>query len=66
MAKGKGRDKAKLESTAVLESGEPSKHFYTITIRKGATYKNGKNTIELMKYDPRVKKHVLYKQKKMK
>jgi large subunit ribosomal protein L33 len=59
-AKGKGREKCKLESTAILENGKPSKHFYTITVRKGA------DKLEIRKYDPRVRRHVLYKQTKLK
>ncbi|MBA2654506.1 MAG: 50S ribosomal protein L33 [Gammaproteobacteria bacterium] len=59
-AKGKGREKFKLVSTATLESGEPSKHFYTITARKGA------EKLKIKKYDPRVRKHVVYQQEKMK
>jgi large subunit ribosomal protein L33 len=55
MAKG-ARDKIKLESTA--DTG----HFYT-------TKKNRKNTtgkLELKKYDPVARKHVVYKETKMK
>lgn len=59
-AKGKGREKFKLESTATLGDGKPSKHFYTVTARKGA------EKLELKKYDPRVRRHVLYKQTKLK
>jgi large subunit ribosomal protein L33 len=53
--KGK-REKIKLESSA--DTG----HFYT-------TVKNKQNTpgkLELKKYDPVVRKHVLYKEKKLK
>lgn len=60
MAAKSKRDKIKLESTAILETGKPSKHFYTVTARKGA------EKLELMKYDPRVRKHVIYKQTKLK
>jgi large subunit ribosomal protein L33 len=59
-AKGKGREKRKLESTATLESGKPSKHFYTIQVRKGA------EKLEIMKFDPRVRRHVIYKEGKLK
>ena len=55
MAKG-ARDKIKLESTA--DTG----HFYT-------TKKNRKNTtgkLEFKKYDPVARKHVVYKETKMK
>jgi large subunit ribosomal protein L33 len=49
------RDTIKLQSTA-------SRHFYT-------TSKNKRNTVEklkLMKYDPVVRKHVLYEETKLK
>ena len=55
MAKG-GREKIKLESTA------GTGHFYT-------TDKNKKNTpdkMEVKKYDPVVRKHVAYKEAKIK
>lgn len=58
-AKGKGREKFKLESTAVLENGEPSKYYYTMEAKKGAP------KLEIMKYDPRVRKHVKFKQVKL-
>ena len=51
MAKG-GREKIKLESTA------GTGHFYTTNKNKRTT--PGK--IEIMKYDPKVRKHVLYKE----
>ncbi|MBL8317521.1 MAG: 50S ribosomal protein L33 [Burkholderiaceae bacterium] len=50
------REKIKLESTA------GTGHFYT-------TNKNKKTTpdkIELMKFDPKARKHVLYKETKLK
>ncbi len=50
------REKIKLESTA------GTGHFYTTT-------KNRKTTpgkLELKKYDPKARKHVLYKEKKLK
>jgi large subunit ribosomal protein L33 len=55
MAKG-GREKIKLESTA------GTGHFYT-------TDKNKKTTpekIEIMKFDPKARKHVIYKETKLK
>lgn len=52
-SKGKGREKFKLASTE-------SEHFYTITVRKGA------EKLEVKKYDPKVRRHVLYKQTKLK
>lgn len=56
MAKKGKTEKIKLESTA--ETG----HFYT-------TQKNKQNCpekLELMKFDPVARKHVLYKEKKIK
>ena len=56
MAKKGKREKIKLESS------EGTGHFYT-------TVKNKQNTpgkLELKKYDPVVRKHVLYKEKKLK
>ena len=56
MAKKGKREKIKLESTA------GTGHFYT-------TIKNKQNTpgkLELKKYDPRVRKHVVYKEGKIK
>jgi large subunit ribosomal protein L33 len=55
MAKG-GREKIKLESSA------GTGHFYT-------TDKNKKTTpekIEMMKFDPKARKHVTYKETKLK
>ena len=55
MAKG-GREKIKLESSA------GTGHFYT-------TNKNKKTTpekLELLKFDPKARKHVLYKEVKLK
>ncbi len=59
-SKSKGREKFKLESAAILDNGKPSKHYYTITARKGA------EKLELKKFDPRVRRHVVYKQVKLK
>ena len=50
------REKIKLESTA------GTGHFYTTTKNKRAT----PDKLELMKYDPRARKHVLYKETKLK
>jgi large subunit ribosomal protein L33 len=50
------RDKIKLISTA------GTGHFYTTTKNKRTT--PGK--LEFMKYDPKVRKHVLYKEGKIK
>ena len=55
MAKTK-RDKIKLESTA------GTGYFYTTT--KNRRTSTGK--LELMKYDPKVKKHVIFKETKLK
>ncbi|OFZ86394.1 MAG: 50S ribosomal protein L33 [Betaproteobacteria bacterium RBG_16_64_18] len=50
------REKIKLESTA------GTGHFYTTTKNKRAT----PDKIEIMKYDPKVRKHVIYKETKLK
>ncbi|GAB6049301.1 50S ribosomal protein L33 [Hydrogenophilus islandicus] len=50
------REKIKLESTA------GTGHFYTTTKNK----KNTPGKMELMKYDPKARKHVLYKETKLK
>ena len=55
MAKG-GREKIKLESTA------GTGHFYTITKNKRTT----PNKLEFSKYDPVARKHVPYKEVKLK
>jgi ribosomal protein L33 len=57
-AKGK-REKFKLLSTATLESGKPSMYYYTFEAKKGA------EKLEKMMYDPRVQRHVLFKQAKL-
>ena len=54
-AKG-GREKIKLESTA------GTGHFYTTTKNK----KTKPEKMEIMKYDPKVRKHVAYKEAKLK
>ena len=56
MATKGGREKIKLESSA------GTRHFYT-------TAKNKKTTpekLEFMKFDPKARKHVLYKETKLK
>ena len=56
MATKGGREKIKLESSA------GTGHFYT-------TSKNKKTTpekLEMMKFDPRARKHVMYKEMKLK
>mgnify|MGYP000146549611 CR=1 FL=1 len=55
MAKG-AREKIKLESTA------GTGHFYTTSKNKRTT----PNKLEFMKYDPKARKHVLYKEIKLK
>ena len=55
MAKG-AREKIKLDSTA------GTGHFYTTTKNKRTT--PGK--LELMRYDPKARKHVAYKEVKLK
>ena len=51
-----GRDKIKLESTAVTG------HFYTTTKNKRTTPEK----LEIMKFDPKARKHVAYKETKIK
>ena len=50
------REKIKLESTA------GTGHFYTTSKNKSTTPEK----LELMKYDPKARKHVLYKETKLK
>lgn len=50
------REKIKLESTA------GTGHFYTTTKNK----RTHPESLELMKYDPKARKHVLYKEKRLK
>ncbi|HZR67863.1 MAG TPA: 50S ribosomal protein L33 [Burkholderiales bacterium] len=50
------REKIKLESTA------GTGHFYTTTKNKRTT----PDKMEIVKYDPRAKKHVVYKEAKIK
>ena len=56
MAKKGKREKIKLESTA------GTGHFYTTSKNK----QNTPNKLELKKYDPVVRKHVVYKATKLK
>lgn len=60
MAKSKLREKIRLNSTA--DTG----HFYTTYINKRNRQNKGQGKLELNKYDPVVKKHVLYKEAKIK
>ena len=55
MAKG-GREKIKLESTA------GNGHFYTTTKNK----KTMPEKMEISKFDPKARKHVMYKETKLK
>ncbi|MEI6737329.1 MAG: 50S ribosomal protein L33 [Pseudomonadota bacterium] len=55
MAKG-GREKIKLESTA------GTGHFYTTSKNK----RTKPEKLEMMKYDPKARKHVSYKETKLK
>jgi large subunit ribosomal protein L33 len=50
------RDKIKLESTA------GTGHFYTTTKNK----RTKPDKLEMIKYDPKARKHVLYKETKLK
>ena len=51
-----GRDKFKLESTA------GTGHFYTTDKNK----RTMPNKMEIMKFDPKARKHVIYKETKIK
>ena len=52
----KGRDKIKLESSA------GTGHFYTTSKNK----RTMPEKMEIMKFDPKVRKHVMYKETKIK
>ncbi|MDB5825399.1 MAG: rpmG [Herminiimonas sp.] len=52
----KGRDKIKMESSA------GTGHFYTTDKNKRTT----PDKLKMMKYDPKVKKHVMYNETKIK
>ena len=56
MATKGGREKIKLESTA------GTGHFYTTNTNKKTTPEK----LEFMKFDPKARKHVLYKETKLK
>ena len=56
MASKGGREKIKLESTA------GTGHFYTTSKNKRTTPEK----LEMMKYDPKTRKHVAYKEVKLK
>ena len=56
MAKKGGREKIRLNSSA------GTGHFYTTTKNRRTT----PGTMEMMKFDPVVRKHVLYKEGKIK
>ncbi len=56
MATSKGREKIKLESTAVTG------HFYTTTKNK----RTMPAKMEITKFDPKARKHVVYKETKIK
>lgn len=56
MAKKGGREKIRLNSTA------GTGHFYTTTKNRRTTPQK----LEMMKYDPVVRRHVLYKEGKIK
>jgi large subunit ribosomal protein L33 len=56
----KGREIFKLESTATKPDGKPSKHFYTVTVKKGA------EKLQIKKFDPVARCHAIYKQTKLK
>ncbi len=49
-----------------LESSAGTGHFYTVYINKKNRQMKGQGKLELMKYDPTIRKRVLYKEKKIK
>ena len=51
-----------MRDTIQLESTAGTGHFYTTTKNKRTT----PDKIEIMKYDPRARKHVVYKETKLK
>ena len=54
------RDKIKLVSSA------GTGHFYTTTKNKKTATAENKGKLQLMKFDPKARKHVLYKESKIK
>jgi len=59
MAKNSKRSKVRMESTA--NTG----YFYTTTVNEHTRNVEGKGKLELRKFDPVAKKHVVFKQKKI-
>lgn len=53
----RGREKIKLESV------EGDGHFYTTTINRKT--RTGKGKLKLKKYNPKLRKHVFYEEKKI-
>ncbi len=56
------REIIKLVSTAKKENGKPTGYFYTTKKNK----KTSTEKLELKKYDPVVRKHVIFKEAKIK
>lgn len=56
------REKVKLVSTGVKENGEKTGYYYTTDKNKRTTT----DKLEFMKYDPIIRKHVLFKEEKIK
>ena len=56
------RSSSCLKSSLGIESSAGTGHFYTTTKNKRST----PDKIEMKKYDPRARKHVIYKETKIK
>lgn len=56
------REKIKLVSSAKKENGQSTGHFYTTTKNK----RLHPEKVEVKKFDPVVRKHVMYKEAKIK
>jgi ribosomal protein L33 len=62
------REKVMLLSTGVMEDGKPTKTaYYTFRNKRNMEAKGGKKSdkLELKKFDPRIGKHVVFKEKKI-
>lgn len=67
MAKRTNSQYIKLVSTAKKEDGTSTGYYYTTKMNpKKQTAEGGTTKIELKKYDPVVRKHVTFKQAKLK
>ena len=70
------RVKVKLKSTAITDKGKPSPFYYTTTVNKGArstpaasgkaNAKQQGGKLKIRKFDPVVRKHVIFEEDKIK